>query len=382
MKKILITILTLLTISCNETPKKKGDQTEKTSQKEWVTLFDGKSFDGWHQFNETKMSSAWYIVDDAMVFDPSKQMDKKQNNDLVTDMEYTNFELSLEWNIAEGGNSGIFWGVQEDGSISNPYLTAPEIQIIDNQQISKISPMVDSSIALKVDSTGIVSAHDLMTNFYHKSLNYEHDYLFKAEVMGIEKKSNNFSIELKNYFNEIEKVESKWVINAAGLNSDIIGNFFDIDIPKLRFLKGSYFKLSSKWKNRFDRLIYPLPDAEHGSLGIHLTIDADGMARLGPDAEWCQNREENYSVDESLINTFYEEGKKYLPDLEIDDLTPDYSGIRPKIYLEKDSMPDFYISHEIDRGLSGLINLIGIESPGLTGSLAIGEDIAKMVIEN
>lgn len=257
-----------------------------------------------------------------------------------------------------------------------------EIQIIDNQQISKISPVVDSSIALKVDCTGIVSAHDLMTNFYHKSLNYEHDYLFKAEVMGIEKKSNNFSIELKNYFNEIEKVESKWVINAAGLNSDIIGNFFDIDVPKLRFLKGSYFKLSSKWKNRFDRLIYPLPDAEHGSLGIHLTIDADGMARLGPDAEWCQNREENYSVDESLINTFYEEGKKYLPDLEIDDLTPDYSGIRPKIYLEKDSMPDFYISHEIDRGLSGLINLIGIESPGLTGSLAIGEDIAKMVIEN
>ena len=97
-----------------------------------------------------------------------------------------------------------------------------DIQIIDNQQISKISPMVDSSIALKVDCTGIVSAHDLMTNFYHKSLNYEHDYLFKAEVMGIEKKSNNFSIELKNYFNEIEKVESKWVINAAGLNSDII----------------------------------------------------------------------------------------------------------------------------------------------------------------
>ena len=83
-----------------------------------------------------------------------------------------------------------------------------------------------------------------------------------------------------------------------------------------------------------------------------------------------------------MINTFYEEGKKYLPDLEIDDLTPDYSGIRPKIYLEKDSMPDFYISHEINRGLSGLINLIGIESPGLTGSLAIGEDIAKMVIEN
>ena len=134
MKKILITILTLLTISCNETPNKKGDQTEKTSQKKWVTLFDGKSFDGWHQFNETKMSSAWYIVDDAMVFDPSKQMDKKQNNDLVTDMEYTNFELSLEWNIAEGGNSGIFWGVKEGDQYSKPYTTGPEIQVLDNER--------------------------------------------------------------------------------------------------------------------------------------------------------------------------------------------------------------------------------------------------------
>ena len=134
MKKILITILTLHTISCNETPKKKGDQTVKISQKEWVTLFDGKSFDGWHQFNETKMSSAWYIVDDAMVFDPSKQMDKKQNNDLVTDMEYTNFELSLEWNIAEGGNSGIFWGVKEGEQYRKPYTTGPEIQVLDNER--------------------------------------------------------------------------------------------------------------------------------------------------------------------------------------------------------------------------------------------------------
>ena len=113
MKKIFNTTLILLIISCNETPKKKGDQIEKPPQEEWVTLFDGKSFDGWHQFNEAKMSSAWDIVDDAMVFDPSKQMDKKQNNDLVTDKEYTNFELSLEWNIAEGGNSGIFWAVKE-----------------------------------------------------------------------------------------------------------------------------------------------------------------------------------------------------------------------------------------------------------------------------
>ena len=134
MKKILITIATLLIISCNETTKKNVDQTEKSSQKEWVSLFDGKSFDGWHQFNETKMSSACNIVDNAMVFDPTEQMDKKQNNDILTDKEYTNFELSLEWNISEGGNSGIFWGVKEGEQYRKPYTTGPEIQVLDNER--------------------------------------------------------------------------------------------------------------------------------------------------------------------------------------------------------------------------------------------------------
>ena len=134
MKKILIITLALLIISCNETPKKKVDQKENPYQKEWLTLFDGKSFDGWHQFNENKMSTAWEIVDDAMVFDPSKQIDKTQNNDLVTDKEYTNFELSLEWNIAEGGNSGVFWGVKEGDQYRKPYTTGPEIQVLDNER--------------------------------------------------------------------------------------------------------------------------------------------------------------------------------------------------------------------------------------------------------
>ena len=84
MKKILISILTVLAVSCNEIPKKKVDQKEQPSQKEWVILFNGKSFDGWHQFNEAKMSSAWDIIDGAMVFDPSKQIEIKQNHDLVS----------------------------------------------------------------------------------------------------------------------------------------------------------------------------------------------------------------------------------------------------------------------------------------------------------
>ena len=133
MKKILITIVTILIIFVMKPLRKMLIKQKKSSQKEWVTLFDGRSFDGWHQFNETKMSSAWDIVDNAMVFDPSKQMDKKQNNDIVTEKEYTNFELS-EWNIVEGGNSGIFWGVKEGEQYRKPYTTGPEIQVLDNER--------------------------------------------------------------------------------------------------------------------------------------------------------------------------------------------------------------------------------------------------------
>ena len=121
---------------------------------------------------------------------------------------------------------------------------------------------------------------------------------------------------------------------------------------------------------------------KHGSLGIHLTIDRDGMARLGPNADWIDNRQEDYEVDDALNEVFYEEGKKYIPGLELNELTADYSGIRPKIFMDKNSMPDFYIKHEEKNGFPGWINLIGIESPGLTGSISIGNDIAKIISEN
>ena len=118
MKQTILTTLILLIISCNQVSKKKENQTEQSVKGEWISLFDGKSFDGWHQFNKNKMSTAWEIVDGVMVFDPNKK-NENESHDLVTDNEYTNFELSLEWNIAEGGNSGIFWAVKKEMNIGN-----------------------------------------------------------------------------------------------------------------------------------------------------------------------------------------------------------------------------------------------------------------------
>tara|TARA_Y100000996_G_scaffold324251_1_gene260252 strand:- start:896 stop:2008 length:1113 start_codon:yes stop_codon:yes gene_type:complete len=257
-----------------------------------------------------------------------------------------------------------------------------EIEIIDKAEIRKLEPCIDSDIALKVNCTGIVSAHDLMTSLYNKSINCDHDYLFKSKVVDIQKNGDLYNIDIENYYGEIEKLECEWVINASGLDSDVIGNFLGLNVPTLKFLKGSYFKLSSKWRDKFKHLVYPLPDKEHGSLGIHLTIDADRMARLGPNADWIEDRKEDYNVKESLSEKFFEEGRKYIQGLELSDISPDYAGIRPKILADRNSMPDFYIEHESKKGFHGFINLIGIESPGLTASLSIGDDIARMIIEN
>ena len=259
------------------------------------------------------------------------------------------------------------------------YNNVPDIRIIDKKEIQKFEKFINSDIALYVGSTGIVSAHDLMTAFYKDSQSMDHDYLFKSEVVSIKQLDQGYELSILNAADEIETVCCEWVINASGLQSDIIGNMLGNKFPKLKYSKGCYFKLGSKWRNAFSHLIYPLPDQDKGSLGIHLTLDQTGSVKLGPSADWIENRDEDYSVDPALADRFYNEAKLYIKGLKKEDLSADYSGIRPKIWMNANPMPDFYISHEEENGFPGLINLIGIESPGLTASIAIGNDIAKWV---
>ena len=255
----------------------------------------------------------------------------------------------------------------------------PDIRIIEKKEIHELEKHIDASIALYVGSTGIVSAHDLMTAFYKQSQSNDHDYLYKSKVVSAKQLNQGYQLSIKNPNSEIEKVSCDWVINSSGLESDIIAKMLGNNFPSIKYSKGCYFKLSSKWRNSFNHLIYPLPDKKQGSLGIHLTLDESGAAKLGPSAHWMEDRNENYDVDSSLTDQFYNEAKLYIKGLKKEDLSPDYAGIRPKVWIDDNPMPDFYISHEEDKGFPGWINLIGIESPGLTASLAIGDDIAKWV---
>jgi L-2-hydroxyglutarate oxidase LhgO len=165
------------------------------------------------------------------------------------------------------------------------------------------------------------------------------------------------------------------VVNAACLNAQTVARAIDGlpagKIPPLFLAKGNYFSLTVR--SPFSRLVYPTPAP--GGLGVHLTLDLAGQARFGPDVEWVETID--YDVDPRLAESFYAAIRTSWPDLPDGALQPGYAGIRPKIARLGGSSTDFLIQTERDHGVRGLVNLFGIESPGLTASLAIAEEIAN-----
>ena len=257
-----------------------------------------------------------------------------------------------------------------------------DLELLSKKEISKLEPDIDGALGLFVGSTGIVDSHGLMNAFYQSALEKGHDFLFKSNVLNCEQVEQGFRITAQTPSPKLENVTSKWVVNATGLNSDIISNMIipDDQTPKLKYSKGYYFSLSSRWRNRFSHLVYPLPDKYHKSLGVHLSFDQTGSVKLGPDAHYLDENVENYQVDSSLSPVFYKEASKYITDLVPEDLTPDFSGIRPKIKTDEPMFTDFYLSHEEKLGYPGWVNCIGIDSPGLTSALAIGKKVTDWIL--
>ncbi|WP_343487076.1 DUF1080 domain-containing protein [Allomuricauda sp. d1] len=139
MKKLFLIALAFTVITCKDKPKETeeaSEDTEKTEtmENEWITLFDGSSFEGWHFYNGEAMGDPWKLEDGAMVFYPPENRPEGASYNIVTGEEFKNFVLSLEWKVSEGGNSGIFWGVHEDEKFGQPYLTGPEIQVLDDER--------------------------------------------------------------------------------------------------------------------------------------------------------------------------------------------------------------------------------------------------------
>ena len=205
-------------------------------------------------------------------------------------------------------------------------------------------------------------------------------FVFDTEVIGIERAGAKYKVQIKDR-DGISAFVAHVVVNCAGLNSDKIAQLAGIDIAKagykLHYCKGEYFSLSSKYRNLVVRLIYPVP--EQAGHGIHVTVGLDGRVRLGPNARYVEVID--YEVDGTQKEVFYNSVKRFLPHIELEDLAPEFAGIRPKLQGPDEAFRDFVITREEKASLPSLINLIGIESPGLTASPAIARYVGRMVDE-
>jgi len=255
-----------------------------------------------------------------------------------------------------------------------------DLVLLSRTELKKLEPNVEARAGLLSPSSGILDSHTLLKFLYSQAREKGAEFAFGTEVVGIERRGAKYRVEIRDR-EGISAFISRAAINAAGLNSDRIAQLAGLDIAKagykLHYCKGEYFSLSSKYRNLVSRLIYPTP--EQAGHGIHLRQGLDGRVLLGPSAHYVEAID--YAVDETQKQAFYNSAKKFLPLVELEDLAPESAGIRPKLQGPGEAFRDFVIAHEEKANFPGLINLIGIESPGLTASLAIARYVGRMVDE-
>jgi L-2-hydroxyglutarate oxidase LhgO len=255
-----------------------------------------------------------------------------------------------------------------------------ELQILDKTAALKLEPNIRTEGALFSPLTGIISAHDLMDYFFRATQSNGGTVQHRCQVVGIRKMNSEYEVTFDEAGNR-SSVTSEIVVNAAGLRSDLIAQMAGIDIDKedlrLNYVKGSYFAVTSSKAKLLSRLVYPVPVNE--GLGTHALMDLGGRLKFGPDVEYLEGRTLDFTVAENKLHAFAESIRRILPDIKDEDIVPDMSGIRPKLQRKGKPARDFVIVHETARGLSGFVNLIGIESPGLTASPAIARYVEKML---
>ena len=250
-----------------------------------------------------------------------------------------------------------------------------DLEWLDAAAARRAEPELNCIRALSSPSTGIVDSHVLMQSLLADAEGSGANIAYDTQVTGL--RPTPLGIEVAVNSEPAPAARARLAVNCAGLQADRVAarieGFPPRHIPTVRFAKGSYFALSGA--SPFSRLVYPAPQAG-GHLGIHMTIDLSGAARFGPDTEWVNGID--YAVDPARANLFAEVIRQYWPGLHPARLYPAYAGIRPKISGPGEPSRDFDISGPQDHGVAGVVNVFGIESPGLTASLALGEYIAAL----
>ncbi len=256
-----------------------------------------------------------------------------------------------------------------------------DLQVLGIEQIKELEPNIFALKALFSPSTGIIDSHKLMKQYENNCINNGCQIAYGSEVTGISRIINGYKILLSDADKKEYTFTSRIVINSAGLTADKVSEMVGIndDNLKILFCKGEYFRINPPKNRLIRRLVYPVPHPNMEGIGIHVTIDMGGGVKLGPDVKYLESNIYDYRLTPSKQEAFYISAKKFLPFLEYDDIAPEMAGIRPKIQKPGEPLRDFYIREETDRGFPGFINLIGMESPGLTSSLAIAKHVAGMI---
>ena len=256
-----------------------------------------------------------------------------------------------------------------------------DLIMLDRKQVNEMEPNIFALKAIYSPSTGIVDTHSLMKRYETNTINNGGQIVYGSEVTGIKKINKGYEITLLDADNMNYTFTTGFVINSAGLTADKISEMAGIKDKnlKIQFCKGEYFRVIPPKNKLINMLIYPVPHHNMEGIGIHVTIDMGGGVKLGPDVKYLESNVYDYKLTPSKQNDFYRSAKKFLPFLEFDDIAPEMAGIRPKIQKPGEPLRDFYIIEESKRGFPGFINLIGMESPGLTASIAIANYVYGLI---
>jgi L-2-hydroxyglutarate oxidase LhgO len=260
-----------------------------------------------------------------------------------------------------------------------------DLRFLDIAAVQVLEPSLEVDAALLSPSTGIIDSHAYMQQLLADFQNLSGQLVLNTKLAVSSIGQDGITFDLHG---QGAQLRAKYCVNAAGLSA--VDLFRDVEgfpqtcLPVASYAKGSYFSYSTKAP--FSHLVYPIP--EPGGLGIHLTLDMAGAAKFGPDVEWVEARVSDqhapmeafdYAVDPKKSTEFVKAVSEYWPNIDESKLVPAYSGVRPKVSARNELAADFIIQGSADHGVKGLVNLFGIESPGLTASLAIADHVTELL---